>query len=52
MEAVKDRLTKLGRNAGSFIVDPNADLVSDMRRGDFALTPDPFPVGSAAVGRR
>jgi len=35
MEAVKNRLTRLGRNAGSFVVDADSDLIADARNGNF-----------------
>src|SRR5687768_14794460 len=34
MEAVEDRLTMFGRNAGPFVVDPDQDIVAHMGRGD------------------
>src|SRR5690349_15069415 len=34
MESIKDRFTCLGRNSGSLVVDPDADLVADMRSGN------------------
>src|SRR3954454_5451449 len=34
MEAVKNRLTRLGRNAGTFVVDADSDLVSNARHCD------------------
>src|SRR6476619_2596051 len=34
MEPVKNRLTRLGRNARTLVVDPDPDLVADARHGD------------------
>src|SRR6185369_6785279 len=35
MEAVKNRLTSFGRNAGPFVVNPDADFVAHARDGNF-----------------
>ena len=34
MEAVKDRLARIGGNAGAFVLDADPDLVADSRSGD------------------
>ena len=35
MEPVKNRLTQLGRNAGAFVVNADADVAADSRGNDF-----------------